>query len=75
MPANYSPLQPTGNGLQSVYLTEVSQSFVEVLGGLIGPEASMFLYSTSVQAERLVPDVPRPLVGDDLDYWEHHLEQ
>ena len=36
LPGRYSPLQPNGNGLQSVYLTEISQDFAVVLGGLIG---------------------------------------
>jgi hypothetical protein len=36
LPAKYSPLQPNGNGLQSVYLTEVPTPLAEVLVGLIG---------------------------------------
>jgi hypothetical protein len=31
LPAKYSPLQPNGNGLQSVYLTEVPTPLAEVL--------------------------------------------
>jgi hypothetical protein len=34
----YSPLQPNGNGLQSVYLTEIPTSLAEVLMGLIGKD-------------------------------------
>ena len=40
LPDKYSPLQPNGNGLQSVYLTEISISLAEVLVGLIGQEAA-----------------------------------
>src|SRR5260370_8010069 len=39
LPDRYSPLQPNGNGIQSIYLTELSEDFAEVLGGLIGEEA------------------------------------
>jgi len=34
LPNRYSPLQPNGNGLQSVYLTEVPTALAE---GLMGP--------------------------------------
>jgi hypothetical protein len=33
LPGRYSPLQPNGNGIQSIYLTEVSATFAEVLAG------------------------------------------
>ena len=39
LPERYSPLQPNGNGLQSVYLTEIPATMAEVLIGLIGEEA------------------------------------
>ena len=38
LPERYSPLQANGNGLQSVYLTEVPTALAEVLVGLIGQE-------------------------------------
>ncbi len=40
LPQRYSPLQPNGNGLQSVYLTEVPLPLAEVLVGLIGQEVA-----------------------------------
>jgi putative restriction endonuclease len=40
LPDKYSPLQPNGNGLQSVYLTEVPKTLAEVLIGLIGQEVA-----------------------------------
>lgn len=62
----YSPLQPNGNGLQSVYLTDVSARFSEALMGLIGKEmAPLVLAAQNVKA------VP----ADDLDSWESKLEQ
>ena len=65
LPDRYSPLQPNGNGLQSVYLTELSNPFAEVLTGLIGLEA--------LQLELAAQSV-MPVASDDLDFWESKLE-
>jgi putative restriction endonuclease len=65
LPARYSPLQPTGNGLQSVYLTELQAPLAEVLLGLVGAETAIILRTVS----ELKP------VADDLDMWERRLEQ
>jgi HNH endonuclease len=66
LPDRYSPLQPNGNGLQSVYLTEVPPRFAEVLMGLMGQEvAPIALAARSV----------KPVPADDLDLWERKLEQ
>ena len=66
LPVKYSPLQPNGNGLQSVYLAEVTQEFSQVLMGLIGQEVtSLTLAAASV----------KPIPVDDLDFWEHKLEE
>jgi hypothetical protein len=65
LPDRYSPLQPSGNGLQSVYLTELPTPFAEVLMGLIGLEApQLALAAQSVM----------PVASDDLDFWERKLE-
>jgi len=66
LPPRYSPLQPNGNGLQSVYLTEVPTGFAEVLVGLIGHEVAPIASAAS--------DVV-PVPADDLDLWEGKLEQ
>jgi putative restriction endonuclease len=66
LPGRYSPLQPNGNGLQSVYLTEVPTQFAEVLMGLIGQEM--------VPIARAGRDV-KPVSADDLDLWERKLER
>lgn len=66
LPERYSPLQPNGNGLQSVYLTEVQIPLAEVLIGLIGAEAS----DLAISAHGIVP-----VIRDDLDIWERRLEQ
>ena len=65
LPEKYSPLQPNGNGLQSVYLTELPKTLAEILMGLIGQE---------VAALSLTAQAVKPLPADDLDYWEHKLE-
>jgi putative restriction endonuclease len=66
LPSRYSPLQPSGNGLQSVYLTEVPSAMAEVLMGLIGQEVEHI--ASIAQA------VP-PKAADDLDDWERRLER
>jgi putative restriction endonuclease len=66
LPERYSPLQPNGNGIQSVYLTEVPTTLAEVLMGLIGHEVAPI----SLAAQ----DV-KPVPADDLDIWERRLEQ
>ena len=66
LPERYSPLQPNGNGLQSVYLTGVPTPLAEVLIGLIGREVAPIAL-----AGRDVKPVP----ADDLDCWERKLEQ
>jgi hypothetical protein len=66
LPEKYSPLQPNGNGLQSVYLTEVPAALAEVLVGLIGQEVAPI-----ASAARDV----KPDAADDLDLWERKLER
>ena len=66
LPGRYSPLQPNGNGLQSVYLTEVPHPLAETLLGLIGREVSPILLAAA--EAKSVPT-------DDLDAWETQLEQ
>ena len=66
LPPRYAPLQPNGNGIQSVYLTELPPPFAEVLAGLIGAEAQSLIGGLVVGAPMQT--------NDDLDYWEHRLE-
>lgn len=66
LPEKYSPLQPNGNGLQSIYLTEIPTEFAQVLMGLIGQEtAPLTLAASQVN----------PTTADDIDFWERKLEQ
>jgi putative restriction endonuclease len=66
LPEKYSPLQPNGNGLQSVYLTELPTSLAQALIGLIGREVS----ALAVAAR----DV-KPIPADDIEMWERTLER
>lgn len=66
LPEKYSPLQPNGNGLQSVYLTEVPIVLAEVLVGLIGHEVMPLVAAASAV---------KPIAADDLDLWERRLER
>jgi putative restriction endonuclease len=72
LPSRYSPLQANGNGLQGIYLTELSQNFAAVLSGLIGEEARPLFEGSAA-----VPTVEngRLATGDDLDVWERKLEE
>ena len=64
LPERYSPLQPNGNGLQSVYLTEIPADLAEVLMGLIGQEVEPLAFAAKST---------KPIVADDLDFWEGRL--
>jgi putative restriction endonuclease len=66
LPGKYSPLQPNGNGLQSVYLTQVPTPLAEVLIGLIGQE----VVPLALSATKVIPTST-----DDLDAWERRIEQ
>jgi hypothetical protein len=70
LPSHYSPLQGSGNGIQSVYLTEVPISFAEVLIGLIGREAELL----NDQPARSASRTPIQTENADLEMWEHHIE-
>ena len=55
LPARYSPLQESGDGLQSVYLAEVPQSLADALIGLIGQS-----YWDAYSAIAVLKTVPEP---------------
>jgi hypothetical protein len=66
LPGRYSPLQVNGNGIQSIYLTELPATLAETLIGLIGDEVAPIALAAR--------DV-KPVSADDLDFWERKLEQ
>jgi hypothetical protein len=55
----FSPLRPTGDGLQHIYLTSISQTLAQVILGLAGSEARAFDAS-------VLHDAPTPLVEREL---------
>jgi hypothetical protein len=58
LPPKYSPLQANGNGIQSIYLAEVSETFAEVLAGIIGAEAQRLIAAIPVGALMQTNDDP-----------------
>lgn len=71
LPPRYSPLQQNGNGVQSIYLTEIPADFAEVVAALIGEEARILI--TSSETPSLVKN-GQIVTGDDLDVWEQKIE-
>ena len=71
LPDKYAPLTAEGNGLQGIYLTEVSSSFASALLALIGAEATQVAdTATKVgAAERASPAPER-----DIEDWEGRVE-
>jgi putative restriction endonuclease len=68
LPGRYSPLQPTGNGLQSVYLASLPEMLAEALVALIGAEA------VAVQQNAIDADQTMTATNPDVEIWEHHIE-
>ena len=71
LPERYAPLQLNGNGIQSVYLTGISEGFADVLGGLIGAEAQPLM---GAETSTVAVEGGKIVTGDDLDVWESRLE-
>jgi putative restriction endonuclease len=73
LPTRYSPLQANGNGIQSIYLTEVQETLAGALFGLIGAEVSVLLRDRTIAQEDAMK-VADQSAGADVELWEHHLE-
>lgn len=71
LPLRYSPLTPEGNGLQSVYLTEVPKPLAAALFSLLGREANQV-----AEAAELVNSTERssPALESDVEEWERRVE-
>jgi hypothetical protein len=69
LPERYAPLQANGNGIQSVYLTELSPELFGAMAMLIGTEANQV---REIAANQPLRD--RQVVSADIEIWEHHLE-
>ncbi len=72
LPSRYSPLQDSGNGIQSVYLTEVPTPLAEALIGLIGSEAAALHERIAGSPFQTLP--MQQVENADLEMWEHHIE-
>jgi hypothetical protein len=70
LPARYSPLQGSGNGVQSIYLTEVQAPLAETLIGRIGAEAIVLARRSAT----LNPEESVQTQNADMEVWEHHIE-
>lgn len=70
LPDKYSPLQQSGRGNQSVYLTTISNELAEAIVSLIGFEARQLLNGNIVRDE----DYKEKTVQDILR-WEDHIAQ
>ena len=67
----YAPLTPDGNGLQSVYLTQVSRGLASTLFGLIGKEATS-VADLGREVGKIERDSPAP--EEDIEEWERRVE-
>jgi hypothetical protein len=65
LPRRYSPLQPSGHGLQSVYLTELPESLATTLADLVGHEARVIMRNARVIDQQVMP-------AFGLEQWESH---
>jgi putative restriction endonuclease len=63
-------LQVTGEGLQSVYLTEISRDFAGALAGLIGPEIQL-----DSQPAEPVESTTHLLPARGIDEWEDQFQR
>ena len=70
LPERYAALQQSGNGLQSIYLTEILPPLAEVLIGLIGEEGKLIAGQSAALNSESIPQTQNA----DLEMWEHHIE-
>lgn len=66
LPSRYAPLRANGHGLQSIYLTLLSEPFALALADLIGRPAHALIQ------ERRLADAADVPVGQGLAEWEEH---
>jgi len=71
LPAKYSPLRPTGDGLQSVYLAEIGAPLAATLFRLVGQEANQV---ADVGRSAAQPDRVNVTPEPTLEEWERRIE-
>lgn len=72
LPARYSPLQPNGDGMQSVYLAEIDRPLAECLSNLLGKEASLLVDAVAEKSEFKLPD---KVIHKGVAEWEDHIQR
>ncbi len=70
MPQRYAPLQPNGNGIQNLYLTEIPRAFAEALAGLIGVEVRELVSTSGDKPALTEPN----LAARGIDEWEDRIQ-
>lgn len=71
LPQQYAPLTQDGNGLQSIYLTEISPVLASTLFSLIGAEVNQ-VADAGREVSRIERDSPAP--EQDIEEWERRIE-
>jgi hypothetical protein len=72
LPPKYSPLQTNGDGLQGIYLTQLPEALMLVIGDLIGPEFQALLSTATDEPDFANVELKTaPL----LEEWEQHLQR
>ncbi len=70
LPERYAPLRPNGDGLQSIYLTELSYTFAQALAQLMGrPILDLIQRNRVTDTPHDVPERP-----DLINRWEEQLQ-
>lgn len=77
LPDRYSPLQPSGDGNQGVYLTELPKTMADVLIDLIGAEARATVANVTEMVAESAPPLIDPTSDEKqvIDIWEESQEQ
>jgi putative restriction endonuclease len=70
LPSKYAPLQASGDGLQGVYLTSLSQRFGELLVNLIGRDARAV-----VQHLAVTESTEEPILIGQAEWEEHQVDE
>jgi len=68
LPSRYSPLQSTGRGQQSIYLTHLPGDLATALINLIGYEAKQLIQGIRISDEETIE-----LAAPDINRWEDHI--
>ena len=68
LPTKYAPLQASGDGLQGVYLTELTFAFIETVASLVGSELKFLM-----RGDLARDDLELPRAGKSMIEWEEQI--